>query len=48
MPTEKIHIKLPRDRLLFPTHVDKKKEQVFFFKKIFLSVFYDQTSVEYL
>ena len=29
MPTNKRHIKVPQDRKLSPTHVDKKNEQSF-------------------
>jgi len=46
LPTDKIHIKVPQDRLLCPTHVDNKKVQLF--EKLFLSVLHDQTSVEFL
>jgi len=46
LPTDKRHIKVPQDRLLCPTHVDNKKQQVF--EKFFLGVLHDQTSAKSL
>ena len=44
LPTDTWHLKVPQNRLLCPTHVDKKNR---FSKKIFLNVLHDKLSENY-